>query len=1038
MSDEWKYSMSAVWKSIGGLIAFLSSVSLVQARIPPVDKPSPLFTGKKIPEPPQQEQPWRAPAGKVSANLVKLNRELFKLGFADPRGCEYRVITVTIGSVWTGDAGTFETHGWVLPATAKRPHRFAVCWNALVYPVNKIGPPVDLGADVKTAAKAARTNKPNYSEDEYPPSSEGWSIWHKNIGSHNPLLLRLGKVKLFMESHGEKSDKKWAINKALVGAGSHWAWTLFERGICAQMRGDDVVALHSYRLLAKARPLIEARIPRAKQKDDARQSRPLDFLSQFPALLADQERRVQKPRQYADVVCIGPGKHADPKKRIAALIERLDEVSARQDGQPGGVSMGSDPIVQALIREGEPALGPLLDCFEKDNRFTRSVHFWRDFDDSRTVLAVHEAAYSALTAILHTGGFKPAATGDNLTRRRERTRKQLANHFRKYKKKRGDVPLAERYFRVLADDKAKPAEWADAASVLMEREDVALAGGTMVWTGAVVRTRPPSDRLVGESLRKRKNPSLTELLVRRICQTKDAKTSATLALRLATWDGKAAVPILTSQMKKDTGARDPSRYVKMIDARLKAGDKSALDEYAVWLRGLRPAVLRRTWYGNIFLPLVDHGDHPKIAKSAAWLFNDPASPWVPLVGNKSGNSDDGVENFLVAAAVSKIFETSLVRNPEVREAFLRELAVKKQIGTVEYDKKGRRSYSLPDVTNSYETGIPWRDAHLPAEGVKGKIRVCDWVAYQISETWDGAPRCELWWPQEKRDKAVTACKFFLEKYGDRLGRDYQHMTFPVRTRPATEKEVQNGTAIFTLHGKVRALPWKFPIEARWTALKDNPFHVKEKKDGTTVTKLVYRNKGRVWQAEEAFEKGKWRRYYGFVGGHRIERVPAEEIEFPPPIHWSRPKDRWTQLAPGLYGRLRGWWKKDDLYEGGHPRRTTAEALPVVIELWNARGLNQPTPVIEKLLKLRVAYSPATISRQGVLVPAGVWRGLAARRAVAWKESPPMLEPGRTVSLAAVDLRAYFKLTEQGFYQVSLGTVNLCFSLGPENTGVEKK
>jgi hypothetical protein len=1030
--------MSRIRKMILGLFVFSSVLDLAQARIPHVDKPSPLFTGKQIPEPPQQQKPWRAPAHKIPGELVKLNEELFKLGFADPRGCEYRVITVTIGSVWTGDAGTFETHGWVLPADGKSPHRFAVCWNALVYPVIKVGSRADLGADVRAAAKAARGKKPNYGEDEYPQSDEGWSIWYKNLASREPLLLRLGEVELFLKDFGQKeSEGKPTLDEAVVNAGSNWAWRLFERAICAQMRGDDVVALHSYRLLARARPLIEARIPKGQKKEDAREL-PLDFLEQLPALLADQERRVQKAREFADIVCIGPGKHADPKKRIAALIERLDEVSARQDGQPGGVRLGSDPIVKALIREGEPALGPLLDCFEKDNRFTRSVHFWRDFARSRTVLSVHEAAYSALTAILHTGGFKPAATGDNLTGRKERTRKDLADHFRKYKKKHGDLPTAERYFRVLADDKATPSEWGQAAVILTEREDVAYARGTMVWSDVVIRTKQHSDKLVGEPLRDRNKPSLTELLVRRIGQTDNAKISATMALCLATWEGKAAVPLIAKLMKNPSLKRDPSRYVELVEARVKAGDASALDDYADWVRDLRPAVLLQTWYGNIFWPLANHADHPKIAKSAAWLFNDPASPWVPLVGNKSGNSDSSIENFRVAAAVSEIFETFMVRNPEVRKAFLRELNDKKEVGSVEYDKRGRRSYDLPEVTNSSQSGTTLRDAELPPGGVKGKIRVCDWVAYHISNTWDGAPRCELWWPQAKRDKAIAACKVFLEKYGDRLGRDYEQMTFPVRTAPATQDEVRKGIAIFALQGKTRALPWKFPIEATWTTLKDNPFHVKEKRDGKTVTTLVYRNEGRIWQAEEVFEAGKWRRYYGFVGSHRIERVPAEEIEFPPPTHWSEPQDKWTELSPGLYGRLRCWWSDDLLHEGGDSRRAATEPVPIVVELWNASGLDKPPPAIDKLLKLRVAYTAASISRQGLLVPVDCWRNLAARRAIAWKEPPAKLPPGRLVSLAAVDLRAWFELSEQGFYRVSLGGADLRFSQGPANAEVERK
>jgi hypothetical protein len=219
------------------------------------------------------------------------------------------------------------------------------------------------------------------------------------------------------------------------------------------------------------------------------------------------------------------------------------------------------------------------------------------------------------------------------------------------------------------------------------------------------------------------------------------------------------------------------------------------------------------------------------------------------------------------------------------------------------------------------------------------------------------------------------------------------------------------------------------VEAVWTTLKENPTHVKLKTGGKTVTSLTYDNKGRVWQAEEVFEDGNWKRYYGFVGGHRIARAPAAEIEFPPPSDRWKPQDAWAELAPGLYGRLRGWWKEDDLLEGGDPRRAAGEALPIVVELWNARGLEQPIAV-DKLLKLRVDFSPETVSRQGLLMPTEKWRAIPARRVIAWKGLPSVLPPGQAVALAAVDLRDGFELSERGYYQVSLGTARLRFSQGP--------
>ncbi len=107
----------------------------------------------------------------------------------------------------------------------------------------------------------------------------------------------------------------------------------------------------------------------------------IDFLGQLPEFLADHERRAREPRRPPT-----PPSRADKKARIAARIADLDQVFAQQFGQPGGVSLGESPIVQALIQEGDGAVEPLIDDLARDTRLTRAVHFHRDFFRSRTIL----------------------------------------------------------------------------------------------------------------------------------------------------------------------------------------------------------------------------------------------------------------------------------------------------------------------------------------------------------------------------------------------------------------------------------------------------------------------------------------------------------------------------------------------------------------------------------------------------------------------------------------------------------------------------
>jgi hypothetical protein len=156
----------------------------------------------------------------------------------------------------------------------------------------------------------------------------------------------------------------------------------------------------------------------------------------------------------------------DQKKRIDHLIRALDEVDQRQWGQPGGVPLGYDARVKALIEIGDPAVPALIDTLETDDRLTRSVHFWRDFAESRTVLSVREAALTALMSILRVRAFEVHATGDNFTSRGKEKAAQTARRLRAYWTKYGAKPFDERMMAVLTDDNASPEMWREAAENL--------------------------------------------------------------------------------------------------------------------------------------------------------------------------------------------------------------------------------------------------------------------------------------------------------------------------------------------------------------------------------------------------------------------------------------------------------------------------------------------------------------------------------------------------------------------------------------------
>jgi len=110
----------------------------------------PLFVAANInaalPEPPKQHEPCVQPTGAGAPDyVVKVAATLFDAGLADPRSGEYREVAPAF---YDAGAGALRTHAGVFPGD------YAVCWNGLVYHVQRIGGPADLEHDVRTSAGA--------------------------------------------------------------------------------------------------------------------------------------------------------------------------------------------------------------------------------------------------------------------------------------------------------------------------------------------------------------------------------------------------------------------------------------------------------------------------------------------------------------------------------------------------------------------------------------------------------------------------------------------------------------------------------------------------------------------------------------------------------------------------------------------------------------------------------------------------------------------------------------------------------------------
>ena len=299
-----------VWSVCVTVLAIAGVVSLGAQEA----RRAPKFEGKMIPDPPSQRQPWTAPETKLPKSLVDATGILFDQGVADPRGCEYRQVSIGGHNIET-------TRGFVLPERADAPGRFVVCWDGQVRPALKIGIPADLDRDINNlvahlerAGGAGRSRRLGSSGDWSFPREDKRNYDRSGFDDRSPikicLLLRLGRAglaeALFAAGTNWKPEPQARdrtddrIN--YVTLATDWAESAYTRMILAHELGDDAIALDTARRLAKFRDLASAKanrmgLPLPDQPNRARRGpTPLfEFLNPLDALLRDQERRAKMP-----------------------------------------------------------------------------------------------------------------------------------------------------------------------------------------------------------------------------------------------------------------------------------------------------------------------------------------------------------------------------------------------------------------------------------------------------------------------------------------------------------------------------------------------------------------------------------------------------------------------------------------------------------------------------------------------------------------------------------------------------------------------
>jgi hypothetical protein len=363
----------------------------------------------------------------------------------DPTGAQRVRVKVSVRTVWsTTEEVTRE--GWLKPAAPGQPVRvYFAGGNSIPAPADKDLVQVDFIADCEK--RFAGTRPPQQDEDREKIFAQMRQTAIGDAGAdESPLVLAAWLHRL--------------ANDNLASEALKAARASTKTGAPDQAEGIDPADTLRNDLAWEAfAGMVHAYMVRAD--DEA-----MAYAAQFQSLNVQDKQYAQSPliieelrrRQARGAANKTPSTQPGPDyaqlsvdRKIAFWIDALDEVDARQMGQPGGIDLSADPRVAALIEIGEPAVPALIDTVEKDKRLTRSVHFWRDFSKNRTVLGVREAALTAVMSILRVQVFEPASTGDSFTARDEIDAGQTVSKLRAYWEKYGKLPFDQRMMTILTD-----------------------------------------------------------------------------------------------------------------------------------------------------------------------------------------------------------------------------------------------------------------------------------------------------------------------------------------------------------------------------------------------------------------------------------------------------------------------------------------------------------------------------------------------------------------------------------------------------------
>ncbi len=564
---------------------------------------------------------------------------------------------------------------------------------------------------------------------------------------------------------------------------------------------------------------------------------------QFQALLQDQLRR--PAGRFAPLRLDGGPSCWSLPLRTAHIRQALPEASNRIQQLIGHLEdvsqISTDAVaIEDLAQEGAAAIGPLCDCIAHDQRLTRAN------DRLGRVIPVWWIAYRALGQILQDEEDQPDLFPDTLRWRQSlicQLHDRVADHRHPW----------DHWCRMLADDHASDSQWVLAASRLT------------AWAETqpiTIRSQPNQQRAWDQRLGLAANPlcSITDaprhgrdttLLAGRLQSVLTYVpnpfggtewTAAGLATALAAWDGSHQLSLLRRTQARmhdwlQAGQWWSDPEIVLTLERAVAGDASALDEYARWLRQRPSAPV-----GSIFVR------QPVDLLPALWF----------------------------------------PQHPGMQEALLRMWSPDPGIVPPTFPPLTTAVFTLPAVQQLLQAGIMGSDQHTS-----------DACAAALAQV-EGFPSFDADWTDSRKQAALARCRDTFLRYAPwytevevpiRTASSAPDLRInpvwlqpPPLHQPATAADVAAGRAVFSLLGavgaQVRAVEgWDRHLYVQWTSYRAEVLPpASPGLPAKAAPTDLPPDRGHVIQMEEIRTPTGWKCWAGLVLPHDLVQVPADQLE----------------------------------------------------------------------------------------------------------------------------------------------------------------